>query len=755
MYNHVINMIELQNLTKIYHSENEGSLALKGITITFPETGFVAVTGESGSGKTTLLNVLSGFVTYEEGSMIVDGVDFSTFSEEDIETYRKNDIGFVFQDYHLIDGHTVLDNLIEALLIVGVSYKAAKKKSLEYLDKFGLLEHKRAKARELSSGQKQKLAIARALIKEPKIVLCDEPTANLDVESGKTVFAILKEYSQNHLVIVSTHNYEDAQEFVTHFVRLYQGNLTSFDVITQTSKEKVASKQDKSSDFAHLSFINIKNQVPINVIKAVFSSFLVVLSLFMMALFTSNIDDSFTKIISRSVFNNVNQNEMLVMKKNGDYLSNEDLLSLQNVEHVTGNQLYGLATEMNYYYREDIDYGYDVEIVLDEDAMGHVTEHTERVFKTLRDGLFIKSVVGMVDESDLASGHLPTDFYDIVIYGDYQIGDTLTIYFRDRILQGFSMFRFDFKVVGLLKDDYNVLFSDSFVRNIDYIQYYSNTLPLTLLVNYTVPDRYRPEREKATYSFYDFEPIYNPYLGPDEIRLSASFIKGASTFPKVEKITSCSYSCTNVPGVSHVFGFADDLTADELPAFCAYVGENIYHNCIDQYQSKIGRLIIDNYANIDDVIMSMTNLKYDCLSEYRSASNKYDADKRDQRAITLVISLIALFVSVVIYYVFGFFMEKSRLSIDHTLHLLGASKKSVYRSSIIQMSIAYLLGLFLGIVLYIASLWLPIAFLQNANAYLKLYHFFIAGGAVLILIVLLWLKYRQDFLRFNKKGGRF
>ena len=131
-------MLKITNLTKIYHNEDEGSLALSNISVSFPETGFVAITGESGSGKTTLLNVLSGFLPYEEGDFYVDDVNFLTFTNEDLENYHKNDIGFVFQDYHLIETHRVIDNLIESLLIIGLPYKKAKKKAEEYLKKIDL-----------------------------------------------------------------------------------------------------------------------------------------------------------------------------------------------------------------------------------------------------------------------------------------------------------------------------------------------------------------------------------------------------------------------------------------------------------------------------------------------------------------------------------------------------------------------------------------------------------------------------------------
>ena len=752
-------MIELINLTKIYHSESEGSLALKGITLKFPETGFVAITGESGSGKTTLLNVLSGFVTYEEGSLIIDGVEFSSFGEDDIEAYHKNDIGFVFQDYHLIEGHTVLDNLIEALLIIGVPYKDAKKKSLEYLEKFGLLDHKKHKARELSSGQKQKLAIARALIKEPKIILCDEPTANLDGDSGLLIFDFLKEYAKDHLVIVTTHNYEDAQGYVTHFVRLYQGNLTAYETVTEVSEVVSNKSVDNKSDFARLSFLALKNQKATTVVKALFSSLLVVLSIFMLALFASNIDDSFTRKVTRTVFNNVSQNEMLVMKKNGEYLSNDDLDILKQNEHVTGVQLYGLATEMNYYYRENVDFGYDLAIKQEEIDIGggntKTVEYIEQTFKTLHDNLFIKSATGILDESSLSAGAWPVDCYEVVASSDYAIGDVITVYFHDQVLQGFNYFQFDFTVTGILKDKVDDLyFSDSFIKGMDYLQYYSNTSPLTLMIEFMVKQKFSIKEVPSTV-FYDLSPLYNPNLGPTQIQFSPSFLTQAQgSFPDLSKIfaTRVTFKNRNTEYLS--VSFTDPLSGDKIPQYCVYVGKDIYDFYLENYQSKIGRVVIDDYAHIDEVIGNLTNLKYDCLSEYRSASSGFDADKQDQRAISLTVSLITLVGTFVIFYVFGFFMEKSRLPADHTLHLLGASDKSAYQSSIIQISITYLIGLLLGIGLYFIVLALPISFLVATNLYLRFYHFLIVSGAVIVLVFLLWLKYRQDFLSYNKKGGR-
>lgn len=752
-------MIELINLTKIYHSESEGSLALKGITLKFPETGFVAITGESGSGKTTLLNVLSGFASYEEGDLFIDGVDFSSLSEEELETYRKHDIGFVFQDYHLIEGHTVLDNLIEVLLIIGVPYKTAKKKSLETLEKYGLLDHKKNKARELSSGQKQKLAIARALIKEPKIILCDEPTANLDGDSGLVIFDFLKEYSKDHLVIVTTHNYEDAKDYVTHFVRLFKGNLTSYEQMSEVSDVAPTVDHNPKNNFSILSAISLKNQKASNIVKSFFSSLLVVLSLFMLALFTSNIDDNFTRVISRDVFNNVSQNEMLVMKKNGEYLAQNEIDTLNNIEHVTGAQLYGLATEMNYYYREDIDYGYDRNIVQEEIDIGggntKTVEHIEYVFKTLHNDLYIKSAIGMIDESSLKEGNLPNDVYEVVASSDYAIGDTIHAFFHDQVIQGFSYFEFDFTVVGILNEKVDdIYFSDTFIKGIDYIQYYSKTLPLTLVINYTTIEKWS-RKEVPTTAFYDLTPLYNPDLEPYEIQLSPGFLTLAgSGFPSLEKTTAVRVNFQNRKADYLTVTYTDPLFGPSIPSYCVNVGRGIYDFCLENYESKIGRVLIDNYSHADEVIRSLTNQKFDCLSEYRSASIGFDPVKQEQRAISLSVSIMSLMAATLIFYVFGFFMEKSRLSTDHTLHLLGASNKSVYQSSIIQISVPYIIGLLLGFGLYLIILVLPFEFIAATNLYLRFYHFFIVAGAVILLIALLWIKYRRDFLSYNKKGGR-
>ena len=753
-------MFELRNLTKIYHTEAEGSLALKGISIKFPEKGFVTITGESGSGKTTLLSVLSGFQTYEEGDFFVDGRDFLSFTNEDLEEYRKNDIGFVFQDYHLIENYTVLDNLVAILTIVGVPLSKAKKKAHEYLEKFGLQEHAKNKARNLSSGQKQKLAIARAMIKEPKIILCDEPTANLDPEGGKVVLAIMREYAKEHLVIISTHNYEDAQEYATHFVRLFNGQLTVYQTVNDVDESGVSVNEKGKTSVLSLFSLLIKNQAVSTFSKFSFLSLFISAFLLLMTLFSAYIDDSSTRILSRETFNNINPQELLIMRKDKDVISEDNLSKLMLYDHVTGTQLYGLATEMNYYYRQDVDYGYDIVIKKDVevDMWGHttITEHTEYQYKTLKDDMYIKGHQGMVTQDDLKEGNLPTNHMDIVVYGDYEIGQVVPIFFHDPIMQGANYFKLDFTVSGLLKEKHeDAYFSTSFMKSIDYIQYTYISTPFRILVDYQDINRLTGSLVNNVKP-YSLTPLFDPTLGPNEIRFPQAFynaLSGTNVFPSQDKITNVRAEINGNFRRQMNVTISPLQPLKDFPSNFVFVGENIYHFYCDNYQSSTARVYVSDYPHLDDVIHDLTNAKYDCLSAYRASSTEYDENKQNQRAAILLISLGSIAVSAVAYFAFGYLFEKSRLNSDKTLYLLGASHSSLRKVSLLNITIASLFTIVLGAALFFIIALLPIPFIQNVYLYLRYYHFIILAIIAFLLAFFMWWRYVTVLFKKTKKGG--
>ena len=219
--------IELQNISKSYYSETAVTQALRKINLAFYEKEFVAITGESGSGKSTLLNIIGGMDTFDDGEMFINGEPTFQYDEDDWEHYRQTKIGYVFQDYSLIGHYSALDNIICALLVMGMKQPEAEETAKGYLAQVGLTGYENQRASQLSSGQKQRLSIARALAKNTGIIVADEPTGNLDSETGIQIIKLLKELSKDRLVIMVTHNFDQAEAYVTRKIRIHDGQVVS------------------------------------------------------------------------------------------------------------------------------------------------------------------------------------------------------------------------------------------------------------------------------------------------------------------------------------------------------------------------------------------------------------------------------------------------------------------------------------------------------------------------------------------------
>ena len=225
-------MIKLTNLSKYYQSGTTVTLGLRKINLSLSCNEFVVITGESGSGKTTLLSTISGLLPYEEGELYFSGIPTSHYDASDWEQYRKEHIAFIFQNYNLIDSYTALENVMTSLLIQGMCPAKAKQTAMHYLERVGIAAYASHHASELSSGQKQRLSIARALAKNTKIIVADEPTGNLDVENGKQIMQLLSELATDKLVLVVTHNYEEAAPFATRKIRMYDGEIVEDTVLS-------------------------------------------------------------------------------------------------------------------------------------------------------------------------------------------------------------------------------------------------------------------------------------------------------------------------------------------------------------------------------------------------------------------------------------------------------------------------------------------------------------------------------------------
>ena len=216
-------MLELKNITKDYVSGNETVHALKGVSVSFRESEFVAILGQSGCGKTTLLNIIGGLDQYTAGDLVINGVSTKQYKDKDWDAYRNHSVGFVFQSYNLIPHQTVLSNVELALTLSGVSKAERRQRAMKALQDVGLGDQLRKKPSQMSGGQMQRVAIARALVNDPDIILADEPTGALDTATSVQVMDILRQVAKDRLVVMVTHNPELAEQYATRTVRLLDG----------------------------------------------------------------------------------------------------------------------------------------------------------------------------------------------------------------------------------------------------------------------------------------------------------------------------------------------------------------------------------------------------------------------------------------------------------------------------------------------------------------------------------------------------
>jgi len=206
-------VISINNISKVYEGPPPVK-ALDGVSLNVKEGDLVAIVGQSGSGKSTLLNMIGLLDSVSAGSIEIEGKDISDLTDNELSKFRGEKIGFIFQSFFLLPGLTAQENVAEGLLYQGISRSERLEKAEEVLEQVGLGDRLSHLPKELSGGQQQRVAIARALVQDPAFVLADEPTGNLDKESGINILNILKELNnQGKTVIMITHNQEHANMF--------------------------------------------------------------------------------------------------------------------------------------------------------------------------------------------------------------------------------------------------------------------------------------------------------------------------------------------------------------------------------------------------------------------------------------------------------------------------------------------------------------------------------------------------------------
>ena len=224
-------MIKIKDLEKIYRTEEVETIALNKLSMEVKEGEFVAVMGPSGCGKSTLLNILGLLDDADNGSFVFNGVEVAGFNERKRAEMRKHNIGFVFQSFNLIDELTVYENVELPLIYTGVKTAERKAKVEAVLDKMKIMHRRNHYPQQLSGGQQQRVAVARAVVNNPKLILADEPTGNLDSVNGNEVMELLTDLNeQGTTIIMVTHSEHDAR-FSHRIIRMLDGQTVTENIL--------------------------------------------------------------------------------------------------------------------------------------------------------------------------------------------------------------------------------------------------------------------------------------------------------------------------------------------------------------------------------------------------------------------------------------------------------------------------------------------------------------------------------------------
>ena len=736
--------IKLQNISKYYYSETAVTQALQGINLEFRMGEFVAITGESGSGKSTLLRIISGMDTFDDGELYVDGQPTFQYDEDDWEEYRRTKIGFVFQDYSLIGHYTAKENIVSALLIMGVPEKEAGDKAIHYLERVGLSAQRDQRASKLSSGQKQRLSIARALAKDTDIIVADEPTGNLDSETGAQIVKLLRDLSQDHLVIMVTHNYEQVEKYVTRKVRLHDGSLIldvsenmntdqksdvsenmdtdqKSDVSGNTdTDQKLEVSENMDTEQKSEMSENVDNNektsagkksesneerlrdhtigrifVRMNAVRqpekiALFMGFFLaaaIVSFLFIGQLLMNADDIYTKEYSATSFARKDDKRISLRRKDQKFMTKKDIDRLTKMKHVVSVDQYDIVNDINYYFEEGKDYrqeyGYNRMSTSNEGWL-YDSQNVEYVKKDqyMRSSSCLK-------KSDLAKGSLPKKIDEVVLYdrGKYKVGDTITFFYTSDVLWSSTenYIQRKMKVSGLLK-------------NKDKQVYFSPEICTMLQSTVTGGKVFYEYAYNQKLGKYQGQAALWPIVG-DIVKKDNELCVSGAYEAAVYRAEDNDLTLLGQSGLLHIDQYDKDMKSKDVKqienvetgekingcgANFAEVSQNIYEKYY-RTDSRQASVYITSYAKMDHVLKALDKAGYEAVSTLRLGADKYDSDLVQERLRTIGIAVAILLVMMTAEILILRSIFKIQIKDQKILKFMGMSTKLIGKINYMEM----------------------------------------------------------------------
>lgn len=447
-------VLTLKKVCKYYTGGQNVVMGLNSIDLSFRVGEFVAVTGESGSGKSTLAHVVSGILPYESGELLLYGKPTSHYDSSDWERHRRENISFISQNYGILPGSTVLENVVSALRIVGMEKRDAEDKARELLELVELWELRSQRSAKLSSGQKQRLAIARALAKPAPILVADEPTGNLDPENSAKVISLLAQAARERLVILITHDFYEAKDHATRHIHLQDGRVTMDAALKEAPvpgdrREMPAGKKKPLSPY--IAAVQMKGRPVWAALVLLFFAMTAFAVFAFLGTFIVNLDDTPTRIYDGSAFLNGTMTRIVVQRPDSAPMEQGDYDALLAVEQVESLERSGYVTDVNYAWREDVDYRFHYSVKNEGSAVSPEYQSGSSV-ELLSTMGFLRTVPLLADGRQFVTeGREPENLYEVVLADSAdRIGETFPVYIRDvKNWNLISDIRIEVEVVGV------------------------------------------------------------------------------------------------------------------------------------------------------------------------------------------------------------------------------------------------------------------------------------------------------------------
>ena len=665
-------LLTLQNLYKYYTGPQSVVVGLNGLNLSFEAGEFVAVTGESGSGKSTLAHVLGGILPYEGGELLLNGQPTSHYDGQDWERYRLEQISFISQSYGILPGSTVLSNVVSALRLTGMEAREARREAEVILRKVELWELKNRRAARLSSGQKQRLSIARALAKPAPILLADEPTGNLDAENSTKIIALLAEAAKERLVILITHEFSEAEDYVTRHIVLQDGKVAA-DTSLRPAPAQV-SLPTKSGKHRRLGFyvagLQLRSRPVWTAMMLCFFALTAFAVFAFLGSFIVALDDTSTRIYDNTAFRNGDQRRIVVVREDGADMEQADLDALLALDYVESAERFGYVKDYYCAWRKDVDYRNDISLH-NVGGLDIIWQQVQSVTFT-NTAVFMQTVPVFADENTefLTAGRLPEHMTEVVAAGDESlIGQTIPVYIQDR--KNWAQIYYIYieaTVVGVTDYGTGLYFHDDMGSVL-------SALSIAGFAYGPAADLEEGQIRMERTTYYDYYVVISGMEFPDYV---PSFGLGALNHSGATLDASVvGYHLSNLKG------YFELSQADfERLKFKGW-GDQI-------------SLTITDYAYTDRVLEAIREAGYIGLSPFRESSTEQDPELAEQRMQTLRICLLALLAILILQVVvlramFGMETESYRLLSNIGLNCKTA-KASVFWQMLLFAAAGQLLG---------------------------------------------------------------